>query len=525
MYYYSEPILDEKLKLNDIENDPFYQEYDEENEYETNKDFFLISFENGQEIFDYIEENKNPSILDELKQTNILKLAFENKLHIYKRFEYFGSGGFKLSGTLEDELSLEDILDKFIMPYESPESFDLQDDGEEEQNEKRLRVIDVLIRLLGKKELSSDEIKLIVDDNELCSKEEAQKRFTIQKLSKEELKDKLFALINVNHVENLGVNKLDEVYETYCRDKSIFKDVLDNIIIRAYEDTDPDILACVPALNQKEYARGTQLLCASYILAESSPKEDLDYIWKFYEENIFKSFYREILNLNAVPDAYKDEQKSKIKSLIETIQDYVQTNATLKEEGFFKKVFSSFSEKENKSNIVSKVNALEAATELLVDRGDNEGGIKRTSLFVSDDIPMILSSMLYAGKYANDVFRKKLILTFELILELFPTKTLLVCFYDLAYNADFLNETNKDEIEYYGKYLKATGFNKEYIFLAKLIICQKINEHNYELEEFEEENGSKKLYLELLKEYKENKYEIINYLDEENKLKFLSFVN
>ena len=184
----------------------------------------------------------------------------------------------------------------------------------------------------------------------------------------------------------------------------------------------------------------------------------------------------------------------------------------------------SFSKKQDDTNIISKESALEAMEELLVSQDDTEGGIKRTALFVSDDVAMILSSILYAGKYANEELRKKLLLTFELVLELFPSKTLLVCFYDLAYNADFLDKTNKDEIEYYGKYLKASGLKDEYIFLAKLIICHKINEYNDELEDFEEENGSKDLYLELVQEYKKNRYEIIGFLVEDARLKFLSFV-
>ncbi|MCV6606610.1 MAG: hypothetical protein OIF32_00205, partial [Campylobacterales bacterium] len=129
LYYYSNPVYSDTTTYGDTLDDVFYQEYDEENEYETNKEFFLEGFENGEEILAYIEEDKNPDILNTLEPTLLRKLAFEKKLYIYKRFEYYGSGGFSFGTDLEQDVSLEDILEKFIAPYYDPDSFYIQNDG------------------------------------------------------------------------------------------------------------------------------------------------------------------------------------------------------------------------------------------------------------------------------------------------------------------------------------------------------------------------------------------------------------
>lgn len=115
LYYYSEPVY-EGVTLGDTRDDPFYQEYNEDSEYETNKAFFLEGFDNGEKILAYIEHNQCSEVLDELVPTNIRKLARDKKLYIFKRFEYFGSGGFELSEEIDHDVELSDILERFLLP-------------------------------------------------------------------------------------------------------------------------------------------------------------------------------------------------------------------------------------------------------------------------------------------------------------------------------------------------------------------------------------------------------------------------
>lgn len=135
------------------------------------------------------------------------------------------------------------------------------------------------MRLLGKKELSGSELKEVVDEFELCSKKDAVKRYTLKALSKDEIKDRVYGLINEDTIDTFGRARLEELHDFFKRDEALFGEMLDEVILRAYQDTDPDILALTPDLNQIDYARGSQLLSVAYILCQEANSFTRANIW------------------------------------------------------------------------------------------------------------------------------------------------------------------------------------------------------------------------------------------------------
>ncbi|MCV6608903.1 MAG: hypothetical protein OIF32_11890, partial [Campylobacterales bacterium] len=501
MYYYDSPIYSDTTTFGDTLDDVFYQEYDEENNYETNKEFFLEGFENGKQILKYIEENKNPDILNTLEPTLLRKLAFEKKLYIYKRFEYYGSGGFSFGTDLEQDVSLEDILEKFIAPYYDPDSFYIQNDGEAKQIEKCLRCVDVLMRLLGKKELNSDEMNILTDDFELCYKKEARQRFSIQALDTDELKESIYELMNDPFCDSLGIDKLDEIHEYYKKDPKLFASILDDIIEVSYESIDEDILAVMPSLNQNEYAKGAQLIPVAYILYKESnsfiKSKDLDPLWEFYTNNIFKSFIRELAGTYSNKLDFRSEKYEKKPIYLEKIEEYIDSQEEKSSGGFFAKFMKKEEKGEEK---ISKEEALEYAKELLA--VDTQEEIVHSSLFSSDNISMLLASMLYVVKVAPTPLKKKLISAYELVLELFPSKTLLVSFYEFRENGEFLSDATSEEIEAFYDYLVDIGFDEKYSFILKILIIQKQNNYKNSIELFDNEYGLRNMYVNLLETYR-----------------------
>lgn len=546
--YYSQPVYDETTTLADIQDDPFYQEYDEHNEYETNKSFFLECFENGEQIFAYIEENKYPEILDQLEPINFRKLAFENKHYIYKRFEYFGSDCMQLSPDLDQDITLEDIIERFLVTYQNPDSFYIEDDGEKAQNEKCLRTLDVLVRLFGKKELTGDEIKIISKDYELCSKKEAVERFTIKSLTKDDIRRRVFHLINEPMVDHFGLVRLNEIHELYQREKADFADMLQDIIKLAHHFTPDDLLGVLPALNQTEYAWGAQLLSVAYILSKEAdsffPDQDLEPLWAFYFEHIFKRVYFEFKGLNAFSDAFEEEERAKAPVLIDQIKAYVDAQAK-SSGGLFARFMKKTSTEPDDSDVITKEQALAIAHELLVRDEDQDEEDDRTPLFISDDIGMVLASMLYAAKVAKAPQKKQLLSLYELVLELFPSTTLMASFLEFSEGGKFCRQSTNEEVEAFCDLLSDLKIDEKYAFLTRIAVVHEVNEYEDDLDDFDEEHGLKRLYENVLNIYR-NKDDVdpddtgmmaarekkivaaitgaVEMLTEENREKFLSFV-
>ncbi|UTM56076.1 hypothetical protein L4174_009440 [Photobacterium sp. CCB-ST2H9] len=548
LWYYDQPVYDETTTLADIQDDPFYQEYDEYNEYETNKSFFLKCFENGEQILAYIEENQHPEILEQLQPVNLRKLAFEHKHYIYKRFEYFGSDGMRLSSDLEQDVTLEDIIERFLVTYQNPDSFYIDDDGEAAQNDKCLRTLDVLVRLMGKKELSGTELKIISDDFELCSKKEAAARFTIRALSAAEIRQRLYDLINEPLVSHFGLTRLQEIHELYQRDKAGFGEILNDIILRAYEDTPNDLLAVVPSLNQAEYAKGAQLLSVAYILSQESngffADPALEPLWAFYHKHLFQSCYRELENLNALRHSFDDEDRDRATRLIAGIKAYIDSQAKASG-GLFARFMQQSAQEEQTDAAVSSDQALHFARELLILGEAEEDEEERTSLFVSDDIGMILASVLYAARVAKKPQKKQLLSLYELILQLFPSKTLLLSFIEFSSGDQFCSDATAEEVEAFCDVLSELKMDEKYVFLSRILVVHQTNEYEDDLDDFSDDNGLKRLYQTMLNIYR-HKDEVdpddppmlaarekkiaaaitaaVDLLNTESKEKFLSFI-
>lgn len=549
LYYYDQPIYDETTTLADIEDDPFYQEYDEHNEYETNSSFFLECFDNGEQILAYIEENRHPDVLDQLEPINFRKRAFEHKHYIYKRFEYFGSGDMQLSPNLNHDISLEDIIERFMVTYQNPDSFYIEDDGEQAQNDKCLRTLDVLVRLFGKKELTGDEIKIVTKDYELCSKKEAVERFTIKALTAEEIHHRAFYLINEPMVDTFSLIRLREIYELYLRDKAQFGDMLKDIIVRAHQETPNDILGVIPALNQTEYAKGAQLLSVAYILSQEAngffSDQALEPLWAFYNEHIFKRVYFEIGSQNTYSHAFEEEERAKAPVLIDQIKAYIDAQQTKTSGSLFARLMKKPVEQENNPDVISFEQALAIAHELLVRDNTANDEKERTSLFVSDDIGMLLASLLYVANVAKGPQKKQLLSLYQLILELFPASTLLVTFREFSEGNQFFNEATDTEVETFCDFLSDLNIDEKYAFLFRIAVVHEVNEYEDDLDDFCDEYGLKRMYENMLNLYR-NKDDIdpnetgmmadrekkiaqaitaaVEMLSEENRNKFLSFV-
>ncbi|NRB66295.1 MAG: hypothetical protein HRU48_02840 [Vibrio sp.] len=493
LYYYSEPVY-EGVTLGDTRDDPFYQEYNEDSEYETNKAFFLEGFDNGEKILAYIEHSQCPEVLDELVPTNIRKLARDKKLYIFKRFEYFGSGGFELSEQIDHDVELSDILERFFVAYLNPELFGIVDDGEAEQDQKCLRTLDVLVRLLGKKELSGSELKEVVEEFELCSKKDAVKRYTLKALNKDEIKDRVYGLINEDTINTFGRARLEELHDFFKRDEALFGEMLDEVILRAYQDTDPDILAVTPGLNQIDYARGTQLLSVAYILCQEAnsftPSEHLGALAGFYSEHVFKSFYREMAQHHEL------DCDEKAQALSEKIKAYVESQAS-----GGNSLFAKLMKQEPAAQAVSKDEALACIRELLASPDEETGTLHSDVFVVSDDVGMILASMLYAAKVAPAPLKKQLLALYGLMLELFPAKTLLVSFYEFSESGVYTYQTTNDEIEAFCDFITDLGINEKYAFLLRIVMIQKAQVRKH-VDGFNNDNGLRDAYLRLLNRYR-----------------------
>ncbi|MDO6707576.1 hypothetical protein [Photobacterium sp. 1_MG-2023] len=507
LWYYNQPVYDETTTLADIQDDPFYQEYDEYNEYETNKSFFLKCFANGEQILAYIEKNQHPEVLDQLQPVHFRQLAFEHKHYIYKRFEYFGSGGWRLSSNLAQDITLKDIIERFLVTYQNPDSFYIEDEGQAAQNDKCLRTLDVLVRLLGKKELSGEELKIIANDFELCSKQEAAARFTIRALSAEEIRQRLYVLINKPLRSHMGLTRLEEIHGLYQRDKSGFGEMLNDIILRAYQDTPEDLLAVVPALNQTEYAKGAQLLSVAYILAQEASgffaEPELEPLWAFYHQHLFPSFYRELEQRKALNHPFEEDEREKVTRLITGIQAYADAQA--KAAGGLFARFLQVSEQDEAAQSdapISREQALAFARELLVFNQAEEDEEESTSLFVSDEIGMILASMLYVAQVAKKPQKQQYLCLYELILQLFPSTTLLLSFIEYSEGGRHGSDATADEVEAFCDVLTDLKLDEKYAFLSRILVVHQVNEYQNDLEDFSDDKGLKRLYETVLNIYR-----------------------
>lgn len=503
LHYFDKPIASDTITLADIHDDPFYQEYHEDNKYQTNKSFFLDCFDNGEQILAYIEENKYPQVLDQLQPINFRKLTLEHKSPIFKRFEYYGSGFMQLSPDLDQDITLEDIIEHFLVTYQNPDSFDIDDDGEDAQNDKCLRTLDVLVRLLGKKELTGDEIQLISREFELCSPQQASERFTLQALTEDDIRRRVFHLINEPMVDHFGLVRLNEIHQLYLRDKTDFAEMLPDIIRLAHHCTPDDLLAVLPALNQTDYAWGAQLLAVAYILSQQDngffADPDLEPLWAFYNEHIFKRWYFEIERMSALSHSFDEQQREKAPLLLDNIRSYIDARGK-STGGLMAKLMKKPADTDT---AISPQQILPIARELVFgEPQEREAEETGSALFISDDIGMVLASMLYAARVAKGPLKKQLLAAYELMLQLFPHNTLLASFLEFSDGGKFFSKSTAEEAEAFCDYLSDLKINEKYAFLFRIVLVQRVNEYEEDINDFCDDYGLKPLYQTVLNIYR-----------------------
>ncbi len=543
LYYYNQPIFDDSVTVAELASDPFYQAYERGNEYEDNQAFFL-ALPAGEQVLDYIENNQCHHILDDIQAINIRKFTFENKLTIYRRFEYFGSDGFQLSDDLDQDIMLTDIIEHFVTSYLHPESDDIDDAGENEQAQKCLRVVDILTRLHAKKYLKHDEKYALTHTFKLCTAVEATKRYTRKDINAQEIQQRIYQLINDPLIDSVGTYRLDEINEFYQKDETIFAQCLQNITLRAYQDTDADLLACVPHLNQHEYANGAQLLAVAYVLNKQSHRfsnnAKLAPLWDFYSQNLFKTLYWMIERKHSLDEGEIDQ----LPKLIKQLQSYVDQQGQQPTTGLFAKLFQREKPEAKASSTITKEQALELTNKLLTYKA-SENPKAHSKLLDAAGFQMLLSSMLYTQKVAPKPLGQQIASLYELMLTLYPNAALLMSANGFFAAGDLTHLTTKDEIEGFYDYLIDLGIDEKYAFLFKIIFIQKENPY----ETFDNQDH-KDIYDALLNIYRLNIYcnkddvdfaakgmlakreqtqvtavvHAVELLDKENRERFLSFI-
>jgi len=511
--------------LSQVTSDPFFAEYETYLDHEINNSFYLDGFENGAQILNYIETGEQAEIIDELEKVNIRKLAYQKKLKLYKRLEYYGSGDMKLSKDLNQDVTLVDILDGFTAAYLNADSYDLEDQDEYRNKQKAIRVLEVLIKLTGTKQITPDEIELICENLELMSEDDLVEKFSIGQLSDNEIMQRMLLELNSSFTNNIGLIKLRSVHRLYKKNPDIFTKLLDSLIQQSIHAHDPDILAVSPELQQQKYARGAQLICIAYIIyAEMQDLSNLNCphlrrVIEFYQENIFTTLKWRIKE-SSRRIQHSKKNKQEISDVVNSIFEYVEgpkPKAPPREiiEKLMKGGMDSLNEEEKKimqsfkpgksASAPSEEDMLKVVDDLLLFEDDElndtleELKNRKNIIFQSDSATLAITSLLYVAKVAPTPFQKQLLRMFNLILKTAPVKTLYGAFKDFR-NDYYSREIEFEEFNSFEDLLIDLKIDQKYIIAFKIFICQKQFQHSRR-REIEEGNFLKDIYNTLLNEY------------------------
>lgn len=152
--------------LTDPYKDPYAYE-DEEDDDNIWEDFFVNGFEQGEEIWNYILYGEDDSILEEIKPTNIIKLAKEKDLLIQKKIKWY-IGEFD---SFEGEF--HNIFEEFMNDYyeEDNNGFIVNINGEDPTGRDIvIRALDVFTILLDNQVYNYDLYEKIVSYGIMNSK-------------------------------------------------------------------------------------------------------------------------------------------------------------------------------------------------------------------------------------------------------------------------------------------------------------------------------------------------------------------
>lgn len=471
----------------------------EENTIRVNEEFFLKGFQKGSKIYDYILYGKNKEILNEIPNIpNIAAFAREKELEIVKRFNYYGVDFFDeiiepfISHQLDSEIYQSFIGKLFSKKYNTnPE-------------ERALRVVDVFFRIYNSRSLDHHTLESITQTFELCDLEDALVRFTNTNMSKEELLSSIKGLMNEFLKDEMSKEELVQLNTLFMKDKSIWDKILNSIMHNREEGIDEDIIAVMPKL-QESKVTGIHLLTIAFVISKNYVKDDIhiEKLLDFYTKNILSVFIR-ILKEYGKTSYYVGNDLIDQEYLIDDIAKYCNNSnektdeeiaKTLKELCFL-----------NDENIEKKL------------------GINHISLFSSDDMQTLLSSILYVNEFLASKEQKQTNKIFNLILDLAPVKTLHQA------SKSFINEShfndikfkNKDTLTNFITKLRDYGVKEKYILAWQINRTVRLKNSIISINDFLEEQVE-----DLVDAYiKQDSYKkVLPYLDDRTSREFLSYVN
>ncbi len=177
------------------------------------QEFFVNGIENGAKIWAYITQGINEDVLDDIEPVDVVKLVAEKKLRLKKKTDWFVGAFEPLSENLVNVLGdyLYDLFDDDEDDEDEDEetnsvfvaSVQVRSDnaanngvaqGDRQPGQQVLRTLDVFKALMDVDELDDELRELVVEDHELLSDEEFDKRFghftNAKKQSPEQIRSK-----------------------------------------------------------------------------------------------------------------------------------------------------------------------------------------------------------------------------------------------------------------------------------------------------------------------------------------------
>jgi hypothetical protein len=419
-----EPIYSLDSPYEDDEEEDDEDDWDSNLDDEAYEEFFRKGFDNGELVWAYITEGTNPEVLDTIPTASLMQIAVTRDLKIKGRLDYFGA-------DLDEFLT--PILDRFFDEDDvTGDIFCKVNVLDITARETVLRVMDVLFRLGGNKPFDIYTTDILTTGYNICSLDIITERYQSDKI--DDYLTNVIELLNPLLEKFMSRNQLDQIHELYKKHPEKWGEILSTIKQDRMDNIDPDILAVCPGMQNVELASGSQLLSVAYICYKEGaifPDENITALVDFFENHFWNSILKEIKTYNNYDAEDIDKKIEEIKAYcigpVDTapprdIMIKLMTGgpASLNEEEM--KIFKVAQEaskprpKEEITAIMEELYVGEDSAEYL--------GINDIELFASDEIHLLLASMVYAQRGLPMSFEKPLNRIFHLILDLAPCRTL-----------------------------------------------------------------------------------------------------
>ncbi|MEN7548838.1 hypothetical protein AAG747_13030 [Rapidithrix thailandica] len=447
-----EEVPESKLRSQKDEENPYY--YDEEDfngEEAINKDFFINGFDNGEAIWDYVREGKNPEVLNDIPPQSIESLAYKRNLKILPRLEFSGADIDEVLPYFFDEY--HEVADdefftlKLNINGDNVRGGGININGNEVSGvDIAMRIVDVFYHLNGKKVFDNYTLDLIVNTYKLCTLEAFQARYAIE--DERMLIEEINSLMDSFHNKYLSAQSLERIYLLYKQNPAIWKEVLDEAIDFSRSQMDEDMLAVLPKVKDRELVSGTHLLAVAYICYREgamSPDAHLKILVDFFAKHFWETFLHEVISESILgrEGDESDKTKAEIEAISEAIKSYcIGAKGTPPPKEIIMKLMkggpASLTPEELAIFEAAKKQAKPSTEEeakaglhrlFFYENWTDELGIPQVSLFLSSDhIATLLAAAAYGAKGLPFVFEKPLKKVFKLFVELAPVKTLHVVF-------------------------------------------------------------------------------------------------